>query len=253
MSTLEKQQIVVTATADADLPEAQRWSSQLKLPLVSAEAVNAYSWALICDADKLRLRFPGAAKPFSVDFTQPAYMRRLQQATCAREPLARAVGLKPGSRLHVLDGTTGWGSDTMVLAKLGAQVTALERSPIVAALLANGIQRAQQLPLFANIAIELQVGDTQDFLAKMPQAYDAIYLDPMFPERPNSALVKKPLQLLQTLLGEDPSDVDQLVAAAFNSGCKRVVIKRPTWAEPLFKTPSFSIPAGVVRFDGYLL
>jgi len=248
MKIINKQQIVVAASTEADVAEAKNLALQLQLPFVTQP--GNYAWMLICEGDILSLRSPIATKPFYVDFAHTAFLRRLKQATVARELLARAVGLKSGVKLSVLDGTAGWGSDSMVLAKLGAQVTALERSPIVAALLANGIQRARKIPLLKEVVLNLHLADTQDFLPTTAHDYDVIYLDPMFPASPNSALVKKPLQLLQNLVGFDEAgDVDQLIAQAFQSGYKRLVIKRPVWAKPLFKTPDFSVSSGSIRFD----
>lgn len=252
MSALENKQIVVTASQLTDIPNAQNLASKLALPYVNAEEIKVYSWVLICDAGRLSLRFPGAAKPFTVDFTQPAYLHRLKQTSIAREPLARAVGLKSGSYLKVIDGTAGWGTDAMLLARLGARVTALERSSIVAALLTNGLQRAKQMPFFAELDISLNVIDTQDFLLHSVTQDAVLYLDPMFPERPNNALVKKPLQLLQNLLEENLVEVDELMNTALNTAYNRIVVKRPVWADSLIKIPNFSVPAGMIRFDVYL-
>ena len=233
------------------LQSAVNLAKKLNLPYVGLDEAQQREWVLLQQADRIALRFPGASKPFSVDFARDEYARRLQAATLKREPLARAVGLKDKPGLSLIDGTAGWGSDAMLLAKLGAKVIALERSPIVAALLADGLRRAQSV--YPGCDIQVQTIDTMEFCQQVEQhlelAPSVIYLDPMFPERSNSALVKKPLQLLQALLGA-ASDANELLLAAL-SVAERVVVKRPTWAEPLMRTPNFSVPGGLVRFDVY--
>lgn len=54
-----------------------------------------------------------------------------------------------------------------------------------------------------------------------------VYLDPMFPHRQKSALVKKEMRVFQTLVGAD-DDADALLAPARRLAKKRVVVKRRT-------------------------
>jgi 16S rRNA (guanine1516-N2)-methyltransferase len=228
---------------------AESLATALNLELIRTEAITQHPWVLLCDGTTLSLRFPGAAKPFRVDFTEPTVKRRLLHAAHTREPLARAIDVKAGENFTVVDCTLGWGSDALVLAMLGATVIGIERSPIVAALLQNGLDRAQQLPEFHSLSLTIHVGDSRDLLPHFPTP-NAIYLDPMFPNTPNSALVKKPLQLLQQLLPVT-EDAESLAILALNQHAPRTVIKRPKWAPPLLNKPHFSIPAGIVRFDIY--
>ena len=241
--------LAVTTNDDAIIDKARAIAEQLHLPFVEDGA--DLPWALILSTDQLALRFPGAKNPFVVNFLQSSYERRLQQASRNKEPLARAIGLKFGVACHVLDGTAGWGSDAVLLAKLGARVTAIERSPVVAALLADGVRRLKKKACYTTLDIQIEVADTQEYIKKndIPLP-DVIYLDPMFPERPNNAQVKKSMQLLQLLIGTSP-DVELLAKTAFTV-CPRLVIKRPEWAQPIMKNPTYSIPAGIVRFDVYI-
>ena len=57
-----------------------------------------------------------------------------------KQPLARAVGRQSE---RVLDLTSGFGSDTTLLAGMGFQVECRERHPIVYALLQDALQRAR--------------------------------------------------------------------------------------------------------------
>lgn len=217
---------------------------------------QAADFLLIQEPDSLVLQFPGGKKPFSVDFLKGSFGQRLKRASGSKEPIAKAVGLKRGTAIRILDGTAGWGSDAMLLAVLGAHVTALERSPIVLALLQDGLVRAQAV--YPRVDIKAIQADTLMYLDDLQTIPDVIYLDPMFPEREDSALVKKPMQLLQTLLGEAEDrdgDAEELVEKALGwlkKGVKRVVDKRPIKAKPLLRAPHHHIEAGIIRFDVYL-
>ena len=59
-----------------------------------------------------------------------------------------------------------------------------------------------------------------------------IYLDPMFPHRDKSALVKKEMQVFRTVVGDD-DDSPALLKAALAVATYRVVVKRPRKAEPV--------------------
>ena len=78
---------------------------------------------------------------------------------------------------------------------------------------------------------------------------DVILLDPMFPERQKSALVKKKLQIIQKL--EIPcADEAELFLAAVNAKPKKLVIKRPPKGPYLADVkPDYSISGKAVRFD----
>lgn len=168
-----------------------------------------------------------------------------------KELLIQAVGLKPHRPLRILDATAGLGRDSFVLAAHGAQVTACERHPLLAALLADALTRAradaQTAPIAA--AISLHVGEAKN---QFSTGFDVIYLDPMFPERQKSAAVKKDLQVLQMLLTDAPvQDEADLLAQALIYA-KRVVVKRPRHAPRLGNLPcSGSIEGNSTRFDLY--
>ena len=96
------------------------------------------------------------------------------------------------------------GQDAFVLASLGCRLTLFERSPVIHALLSDGLFRAalneQSAPIVARMA--LQSGSSIDWLSQAGAgAADVIYLDPMFPHRDKSALVKKEMQVFRTVVG----------------------------------------------------
>jgi len=73
------------------------------------------------------------------------------------------------------------------------------------------------------------------------------------PEKKKSALVRKEIQLLQKIVGQDP-DQDQLLEVGKNIAKRRIVVKRPNSAEYLNnQKPNTSIKSKNYRFDIYLI
>lgn len=188
--------------------------------------------------------------PVYVDFVGGALGYRRRYGGGRKQPLAKAIGLKDGTT--VLDATAGLGRDAFILAHLGCHVQMIERSPVVAALLYNGLQRAQQdAKIGALIEERLQLihHDAQNWLLQLSEPPDVIYLDPMYPHRKKSALVKKEMRLFRAVVGDD-LDAPALLKAALVCARRRVVVKRPKWA-PSLDEPSFCIESEKTRFDVY--
>lgn len=187
------------------------------------------------------------AKPLRIDFAAGSWRSRLRGP---RPALVRAVGA--GRR--VLDATAGLGRDAFVLAAAGCEVVAIERSPVVAVLLADALQRAAADPLLAAISarIRLQVGDARTLLPGIVKVHasDVVTIDPMFAEQ-GRAQVRKEAQVLRALVPAD-TDADALLAAARASSAGRIVVKRQPHQPPLAPDPSGTVRATRVRFDFYL-
>lgn len=132
----------------------------------------------------------------------------------------------------------------------------LERHPVVAALLADGLQRAQQdneIGDWMRARMSLRAGSALENLQQLGFTPDVVYLDPMFPHRQKSALVKKEMRVFQSLVGAD-LDADALLPAALAVAGKRVVVKRPDYAGFLNDMPpSMSIETKSNRFDVYVI
>ena len=130
-----------------------------------------------------------------------------------------------------------------------------ERSPVVAALLDDGLNRAYQDPNIGSWMqqrLTLQHHNSIDGLAQLSNSHDVVYLDPMFPHRKKSAAVKKEMRVFQSLVGCDP-DADKLLPLALNAAVKRVVVKRHSYAGFLNeKTPSLLLRSKANRFDVYV-
>lgn len=231
---------------------------RLGLPTVAPDCRD-YPLLLAWTGQRLELRATDqSCGPVYCDFVSGAFGHRTRQ-NLRGELLAKAVGFK-GKPMTVVDSTAGLGRDAALLALLGCGVTAIERNPIVAALLEDGLSRAARQagdddPLHDNL--KLIHTDATGYLAALrgEAVPDVIYLDPMFPARSKSALVKKELRLLGALLGEEDNG-DELLAAAVATGCRRIVVKRSTAApflhHPSGQSPTRSFRGKAVRFDVYV-
>ena len=182
-----------------------------------------------------------------VDFEAAALLYRKQHGGGIKQPLARAVGIKPNIRPSIIDGTAGLGVDSYLLASFGCRVTMIERSPFLAALLADGLERTQ-----ADNPILLR-GDASKQLIKAENQADTIYLDPMYPHRSKSALNKQEMRIIRELVGDD-DDADTLFRTALGHAANRVVVKRPKGAPYLnSQKPSHQISMKNSRFDVYMV
>lgn len=196
---------------------------------------------------------PGAPGPVMVDFVGGAVGHRRRFGGGRGQPIARAAGLRRGVTPSVVDATAGLGRDAFVLASLGCPLTLIERSPVAAALLEDGLRRgalaAEVAPIVARMS--LVYGDAAALLPGLRA--DVVYLDPMYPHRDSTALVKKEMRLFQALLGPD-ADSDRLLPAALAAARARVVVKRPAAAPPLAgERPTLDIRTKNHRFDVYLV
>lgn len=189
-----------------------------------------------------------------VDFVEGAMAHRRRFGGGRGEAVAKAVGIKGGYLPSVIDATAGLGRDAFVLASLGCRVRMLERHPVVAALLDDGLQRGYQnaeIGGWLRERLTLIHASSLDALGEMQDKPDVIYLDPMYPHKQKSALVKKEMRVFQTLVGAD-NDADGLLEPARRLAKKRVVVKRPDYAPPLAGIATQSaIVTKSHRFDIY--
>ena len=247
---------VCPATTD-QYAGATALAAKLKISLVQKDT-KEFQYLLIYSADSLALKQtdkkgPG---PIIVSFTDSTMEYRLKHGGGRNQALGRAIGLKKGWQPSVIDATAGLGRDGFVLAHLGCHVHMLERSPILAAMLENALGKAKQAPQTTEAAGRIQFtrADSKKFLQKLKQEQpDVIYLDPMYPERTKSSLVKKEMRILRSLAGDD-QDAEELLDVALHCAGNRVVVKRPRLAPTLGDTvPSHTITGKTSRFDVYLV
>lgn len=192
--------------------------------------------------------------PVFVDFLEGELAHRKKHGGGRSQLIAKAVGVKPKIKLSVLDVTAGLGRDAFVLATLGCEVLMCERSPIIFALLEDGLQRAQKESWFCELSLKLIHADAIDFLSRISRENkpDVIYIDPMFPDRNKSALVKKEMRVLREVVGDD-TDSEKLFEHALLVAKKRVVVKRSKLAPCITnKKPDLVFTGKSSRFDVYL-
>lgn len=196
--------------------------------------------------------FSGAQR-LQGDFTR--MLPRLRRDRLNGELLVRAARIRDTDHpLTAIDATAGLGEDSLLLAAAGFEVTLFERNPIIFELLRDALRRAALIPELAPITARMHLihGDSTAALAHAETPPDVILLDPMFPERQKSALVKKKLQLIQKLELPCPDERELFLAAAAAKP-KKLVIKRPPKGPFLAGIkPDHSISGKAVRFDCFV-
>ncbi|WP_371257943.1 class I SAM-dependent methyltransferase [Pseudomonas sp. URMO17WK12:I4] len=230
---------------------AQQWAQRLGLPL---EGEAGYALQLGEAGLQLVELGPQAPGPVRVDFVEGAVAHRRQFGGGAGQMIAKAVGIAQGIRPRVLDATAGLGRDAFVLASLGCQVDLIERQPLIGALLEDGLQRAAADAEVAGIVARMRLlqGNAIELMAGWQgEAPQVIYLDPMFPHRDKSALVKKEMRLFRPFVGDD-LDAPALLEAALKLASHRVVVKRPRKA-PVIEgaKPGYALEGKSSRYDIY--
>jgi len=246
--------IVVIDERKHDQVQAKLLAKQLGLTIVTEPDIDKYSILLVVTEDRLELRWLCEKKmrPIYVDFMDKSMRYRCQHGGGRKQALAKAIGLKNNNNPSVFDATAGYGQDAFVLAFLGCNVTMVERSPIMGALLQDALDRLGRV---ANhrISLTLCIANSCHALNRLTrdQYPDVVYVDPMYPALDKSALAKKEMCLLRGLVGRD-SDADQLLEIAVAKAKQRVVVKRPSYANPLNGLlPSFSVASKNTRYDIY--
>lgn len=227
--------------------------------------IEENGFVLVLNNDGLALHtinLTGKGISIRANFHDASTIYRRKKGGGKGQMIAKAVGLKSRVYPNVLDATAGLGKDAFVLASLGCQVALLERSPIVHALLEDGLKQARKFGLAEDSELlrildrmKLIGGDAMDYMDAMLPAErpDVVYLDPMFPPRTKSAQVKKEMQVLHQLLDVDDGG-NALLESAIKIARSRVVVKRPRVAPTLSGfEPSYTLEGKRNRFDVYTL
>ncbi|MBI1374164.1 MAG: rRNA methyltransferase [Phycisphaera sp.] len=236
---------------------ARQLADQLALPLTHADDDTVDALLTVTD-ERVELRAPSLdVGPVSCDFVSGPFGYR-RRGHLRGELLIKAVGYR-GEPLRVIDATAGLGRDAVMLALAGCTVTAVERHPVIAALLADGLRRACDHDDDTRAALRDRLvivqHDARDYLASLDDASrpDVIYLDPMFPHRSKSALVKKEMRVCRVVTGDDP-DADDLLRVALTVARRRVTVKSAAHAPSLAgPTPTVTHRGKAVRYDVYAI
>ena len=158
-------ELAVAAANGAHQQQGQALAEQLGLPwfkVVSDLARCEVPVLLYVTDAGLQLQSTGKKAPGPVwaDFLGGAVAHRRKFGGGSGQMIAKAVGIKSGVRPTVADVTAGLGRDSFVLATLGCEVQMVERSPVVHALLSDGLARAQLSLEVADIAEAHESGST---------------------------------------------------------------------------------------------
>ena len=249
--------LCVICNAASQMDKASEFSTLHQYPLCDQE--NApYDLQLIFDDDKTKLIDKALNTSIYVDFIEGTLAHREKHGGGKGQAIAKAIGLKKLKNPTVIDATAGLAGDAYVLACLGCQLTLIEQSPVLFTLIEDGIKRA-----LLSENHEHSIGNFVNLVNSNSQLYlkgldeqskpDVIYIDPMYPDRKKSALVKKDMQILHKLIGKAEDETD-LVNLALECAKRRVVVKRPIHAEPITGTrPTMEITSKKTRYDVYVI
>ena len=182
--------------------------------------------------------------------------RRIRPANLNGEKLVRAVRFKNEEEPPlVVDATAGMGEDAFLLAAAGCRVEMFEYNPVIAALVRDAMERAKDDPNLSPMVqrMHLREEDSLKSLPNLQETPDVVYLDPMFPQRQKSGLIKKKFQLLQQL--EIPcSNEQELLDAARAAHPRKITVKRPAKGAFLAGIrPSYSLGGTSIRYDCIVL
>lgn len=235
-------------------PQARFLAQKLQLPLCQDSQENL-DFALLITSSGLMLQdcHQPKQKPLYIDFASGKTEYRRLHGGGKNQAIAKAVGIKSDYRPTVIDATAGLGQDSFVLASLGCNVSLIERSPIIASLLQDALNRAKDQPHTQEIISKMHLfnGEAKELISSLKKP-DVIYLDPMFPDTNKTALAKKEMQILQALL--EPSDESELLEIALNHAKNRVVVKRPKTGPFLDNLkPNLQLKGASNRFDIYFI
>jgi len=242
---------------------ADKWQYELLSP--SQIEVNEPEFYLQLTQSKLQLvKNNSKSNPLFIDFNAGTYRHRRLYGGGKNQLIAKAMGMNKGYIPHVYDATAGLARDAFVLAGLGCEVTMIERTNLLAGLLDNALQNGLNNPETHTICSKMHLinQDSIVYFSKLlaeqlkPVAEhlkpEIIYLDPMYPEKNGTALVKKEMQFLQQVVGKD-IDAKQLLDISIELAQYRVVVKRPKSAEYLGQLkPQLQLFEKKQRLDIYI-
>lgn len=220
--------------------------SNFQVQWVKSTPVSACDFILEV-GESLRLR-NREGLVFLIDFDQD-HIHYRQKQVGKKHPLARALGIEKGCK-RVVDLSCGLARDSVLLAQIGFEVQAFERSPILAMIIQDAQERSER-PEVKKIQFANQ--DSLQALRQMSAldlAEKSFYFDPMFPETKKDALPKKEMQIFRDLIGAD-ADAEEVMRLALQLQVTRIVVKRPRRAPPLFTKPRYSLEGNLIRFDVY--
>ena len=206
-----------------------------RLDLEIADRQNVpVDWHLVCHYGELALDHP-ASRLFTLSET--SIQARLEGARESALAKACAANRRP----RALDGLGGWGVDALALSSLGCEVTLTEINPLVCAM-------ARDLCHRLGFSVVVECVDVVEFLRSSSNSFDVIYLDPIFPPHPTTALPARRMQVLESLATRD-TDLGSLFELARDLARNRVVIKHRRKQSSMVRSPDWQVEGRTIRFD----
>lgn len=242
------QETIVFAGNDVD-ENALNWLKELKNVTVKRNKPENSDAAFLEFKDGA-ITLCGNGSALKPDFTR--LLPRITPNRLNGEMLIKAAKIKGvQGTLTAVDATAGLGEDAFLLAAAGYNVRLYERDNVIALLLFDALRRACMDERLSWVAERMTLfqDDSMEAMPKLCPKPDIILLDPMFPARQKSGLIKKKFQLLQRL--ESPcEDEEKLLSAAITSNPRKIIIKRPLKGPYLAgKKPDYSIMGKSIRYD----
>lgn len=235
---------------------ARKFAEQQHLPLYNNETNGL---CLLFASTGYELTDLSTKATIRVTFTEGSLAHRVKFANSYKQPLAKAIGVTNKSKPTVLDITAGLARDAYVLYSLGCSVTMVEASAVLATMIQQAIDYSNQTDNENIINCESFKIVNSDSLTYMQnlniEVPDVIYMDPMYPERKKSALVKKDMQILHKLIGPPSDELNRnLLNQALQLARQRVVIKRPENASEIDgPPPTLKFSSKKTRYDVYVI
>ncbi len=174
---------------------------------------------------------------------------------------SRAIGRKAEK---VMDVTGGWLGDSLLMCSQNYTTYVLERHWLMQGFIQHACESLSDTLWAKKNSVpvpRLYKGNAIDFLNSEAlndvALIDCIYVDPMFPPKvKQSAAVRKSMKVLHELVGQD-TDAEDLFVAAYSSDVRRIVVKRPGYAQPLGLNPlnvkpTETLAGKLVRYDIYI-
>ncbi len=171
------------------------------------------------------------------------------------QPFKKAL-LLSGKVGSVLDATAGRGHDAFLMAAWGFSVRAFERNSAVWKQLETALSDLELKPnslahtlLHSNLSFEW--GDAL-FSSDLPNnAFDIVYVDPMYAAKRKTAASTKEVLALRELVGSPSEPLETIIERALQIARKKVVLKRPLHEKiPFISNHSFE--GSSTRYDVFL-
>ena len=244
---MENKQLVLYVDKNANIEKAKKIAERLNIEIITN---NKEKFDILLSMDESGLALVSDNMKLYGDFSKS--IKRLKQSNLQKEMLIHAVKIKgEKENLIAIDATAGLGEDSILLAAYGYTVELYEKNPIIAELLKDAMERAKKISELKDIIERMKVHNEDSIIAMQKLQYnpDIILLDPMFPERTKSALIKKKFQILHKI--ENPcSDETELLSSAIKANPKKIIIKRPLKGEYLAGIkPDYSLKGNSIRYD----